>query len=509
MAMPLSETYLMTSAAAATLAAAPLGRLVPHQAAPSDVRAFAMLDQVTRPLRHSGRVLLDSDGKMTLYRPGMPPAGQVVPQGAGFTGNLGQGPLAKALGDLSPLRRLLPFARGVAQERVVTFLDGNGKTRCRLTIRVLTGTDGEAAVVSMHRLRGYGKAAKALRDALLDAGGVTLEPERLVQRLFPSEAGCAARPVPALAPDDRAFEAAVALIAAQLDIARQREAGIIADHDSEFLHDYRVALRRIRSVLGLCKGVLSEEQTGLLKQRVSGLMDVTGQLRDLDVYLLDRQSDYDRLPASLHAGLDAKFTLLARARSTARARLVRHLRSPEYAVEMSALSDLFRRRVGLEAGPHADMPALRYARRLIWKRYRRIAGLAATIGTQSTDDDIHALRIECKKLRYLMEFFAPLFDRDQFRTLLRPLKSLQDSLGLVNDCAVQQASLQEFLRGLGKKADNRQLDVAQSIGALTAMLYRQQSEERDRALECLAAFAARDIRRRFQTLFDRPGKDAA
>jgi len=67
-------------------------------------------------------------------------------------------------------------------------------------------------------------------------------------------------------------------------IARQNEDGIKADYDTEFLHDYRVSLRKVRSVLSLFKG-----ENIALKQAFSDIMKGTNQLRDLDVYLLDKQ----------------------------------------------------------------------------------------------------------------------------------------------------------------------------------------------------------------------------
>ncbi len=499
---PNTETFLMTPAAAEALAAGQLGQLSPSRIAGGESGSFAVLDQVTRPLLRTGRLLLETATGLTLLRPGSEAVELPGPRPGPFVGGFPEGELKKALGDLSPLRSLLPFGTGTARDQTLVFVDAEAKARCRMQIRILTAAVGAAvALVTLRPLRGYDKAFAALRAKVLAGNGESLEAARLFARLFPDQPVHDMRPALSLAPCDRAFDAAVTIVAAHLPAARASEAGVIADHDSEFLHDYRVALRRIRSVLGLFKGVLTDDQSADLKRRLAKLMAPTGRLRDLDVYLLERQSYYDRLPASLHGGLDAKFALLTRARAAERARLARHLRSPAYEAEIAALCDLFRHRVGLTPGPRADEPALDYACALIWKRYRRIGRLAAAIVPQTGDEEVHALRIECKKLRYLMESFAPLFGKEEFRALLRPLKALQDNLGLVNDCAVQQASLQEFLRGLGRKGDRLQLDVAQSVGALTAVLHRQQVEERARTLESLAGFTGKDVERRFRSLF--------
>ncbi|MCX8955640.1 CHAD domain-containing protein, partial [Ruegeria sp. NA] len=77
-------------------------------------------------------------------------------------------------------------------------------------------------------------------------------------------------------------EVAAKIIQTYLRVARQNEEGVIADIDTEFLHDYRVSLRKIRSVISLFKSVLSVAQTAELKRVFSDLMTRTVPLRDLD-----------------------------------------------------------------------------------------------------------------------------------------------------------------------------------------------------------------------------------
>ena len=56
------------------------------------------------------------------------------------------------------------------------------------------------------------------------------------------------------------------------------EPGIIGDYDTEFLHDYRVALRKVRSVLSLFQGVYSAKDTERLKLAVADVMKSTNKL---------------------------------------------------------------------------------------------------------------------------------------------------------------------------------------------------------------------------------------
>jgi CHAD domain-containing protein len=503
MSGPAQDCFLLEPAAADALVTTPIGPLLPAVTEAGAEAAFAALDDFDHSLRRSGRLLLQADGLVALLLAD----GSVLSQPGACRGLgasvLPDGPVKAALADLSPLRSLLEIGTGRMNRITTAFLDDEGKSQARAHLLALDAGTG-VAIATLQGLRGYPRALADLRAQALACGGVPLAMDSLYLRLFPDLSAYEAKPAVDLRADQSAHEAACDIIAAYIPVARANEGGIIADHDSEFLHDYRIALRKIRSVLSLFRGVFDPDQTADLKARFSRLMAATGRLRDLDVYLLERQTYHDLLPKSLHAGLDAKFALLTTERKAAKARLVQHLRHDAYANEIAALADLFADRTALLPGPNAALPARAFACTLIWKRYRKICRIAQVLGPDTDDAEVHGLRIECKKLRYLMEFFAPLFPKDEFRALLRPLKALQDNLGLVNDCAVQQANLQLFVHGTGKRGRKVSLDVAQSVGALTAVLHRRQIEERARTGASLAQFTSPQTARIFRGLFHAP-----
>jgi CHAD domain-containing protein len=505
MSRPARDCFLLEPAAAEALVTTAAGPLLPVATPTGAEATFVALDDFDQSLRRSGRLLLEADGSVALIQAD----GSVLSQPGACQGlpatGLPAGPVRAALADLSPLRSLLVVGTGRMHRATAAFLDDERKSQARAHLLSLdAGTGTSATIVTLQGLRGYPRALADLRARTLACTGVPLAIDSLYLRLFPDLSAYEAKPAVDLRDSQTAFEAACNIIAAYIPVARANEGGIIADHDSEFLHDYRIALRKIRSVLSLFRGVFDPDQTADLKARFSRLMAATGRLRDLDVYLLERHTYHDLLPQSLHAGLDAKFALLTNERRVAKARLVQHLRHDAYANEIAALGDLFANRVALLPGPNAAQPARAFACTLIWKRYRRICRIAQVLGPDTDDAGVHGLRIECKKLRYLMEFFGPLFPKDEFRALLRPLKALQDNLGLVNDCAVQQANLQLFLRGTGKRGRKVSLDVAQSVGALTAVLHRRQIEERARTGASLAQFTNPQTARIFRGLFHAP-----
>lgn len=500
-----TECLVLDLAGAEALSASPLGLLTPLRMQDDAASGFVALDDFDQSLRRSGRLLVESNGTVLL----MQADGSVLSQpgtgqGASVTG-LPEGAVKTALADLSPLRSLLPVGRGRLRRGTVAFIDDEGKSRARVHLLRFDKTGGDSvALVTLQALHGYPRAIADLRAQALASGGRTLDMDSLFLRLFPDQTAYDAKPAVDLRAEQTAFDAAGNIIAAYIPVARVNEAGIVADLDSEFLHDYRIALRKIRSVLSLFRGVYDSDQTADLKARFSRLMAPTGRLRDLDVYLLEEQTYVDLLPKIMQAGLKAKFAMLACERKAARARLTQHLVHESYLQEIAALAGLFESRTALLPGPNATQPARAFACALIWKRYRKICRIAQGITPDTDETEVHGLRIECKKLRYLMEFFGPLFPRDEFRSLVKPLKALQDNLGLVNDCAVQQANLQLFMHGRGKRGKAVSLDVAQSVGALTAVLYRRQIEERARTGTSLAQFTSPKTSRIFRGLFHAP-----
>ncbi len=459
---------------------------------------FAILDDFDQSLRRSQRLLIESGGWFELW----PAEGPVLRQPAeaeGFAARFAEGPVKAALKDLSPLRRLSRTGVGELRRGELALTEDSGEVRARAGLLLFSGT-GEGLLAALPE--GEGKALKALEEGLAALGAEPLRRGDPARRLHPELAPYQAKPEAPIDPDARAFDAASDIVAACLPVLRANEAGIVADLDTEHLHDHRVALRRIRSVLSLFKDVYDADQTGDLKARFSALMAPTGPLRDLDVYLLEREAFYAMAPEALHEGLDEMFELFARERAAEQARLAEFLRSPAWLEEMTALEALFRDREGLKPGPDADHGAWALACELIWGRYRKIRRTGAKLIHEAPDEEIHKLRIHCKKLRYLMEFFAPLFPAKPFADLLKPLKTLQEALGVFNDASVQQASLRRFVEGLeAKGAHHGGLGVALSVGALISVLHHRQLAERSRIAESFVRFASRETQNAFRELF--------
>lgn len=499
-------SYTLPPAAVATLLSDPVGKLRPNTQEDAPER-FALLDTFDHAVTRRHPALIETAETLHLLCADGSWMTQSLKPRVRFVADLPDGPVRRPLEAQGIRRSLQPLCEGTAVRGMAAFVDDEGKTHVRLHLLTMHADAGPAVtLLTLSGLRGYEKALERLRTRIETLGGTPVQ--SLLPMLAPDAQPFVSRPAITITATDRAFDTATNIIAAHLPLARQNEQGVLDDLDTEFLKHYRVALRKVRSVLSLFKGVYGDSQTDHLKAEFSNVMAVTGRLRDLDVYLHDRQSWYDKVPPEMHGGLDRMFALFAKERKRELSRLRRHLRSGAYAARIARLEKLFRKRSALQKGPKAKMPVGDFAARLIWKRYRKICGIAAGITELTPDDDVHELRIQCKKLRYLMEFFTPLYGEAELKPLIKALKKLQTTLGNFNDCSVQQDSLKAFVARLGPDTPDA-IEIAQSVGALVAVLHQKQLEERARVTERFAAFNSPVVQAQFETLFHAPHSDPA
>ena len=481
-----------------------LGKLKLQYQNDEEALPFELLDCFDQSIRKSEQALIFTKNRLMLLQQDGTILTQAAVEASGFIANQSDGPVKTALSFVSPLRRILVVGRGTLSYIQVNAVDNENKTHVRAHLRTFQakGLDAQMTFATLQALRGYDSALNLMRQKI-DQLGYKVEQDisTMYNRLIAGYQPYNPKPVIAISREELAFQAANDIIKTYIEVARLNEPGIIADVDSEFLHDYRVSLRKIRSVVSLFKGVYSDEQTQTLKQAFSDLMSPTGRLRDLDVYLLDREHYFELLPESLHEGLDILFNVFEIERNDQLKMITAHLKSPAYNDSIKGLLTLFTGSGKLQVGANADHSAYLYACELIWKRYRKVCKIARAIDPTTADSEVHDLRIHCKKLRYLMEFFSPIFPAKTIKGLIKALKLLQDNLGLFNDYSVQQVSLQSFILSHTSKNRKQDLSIAKSVGALIAMLHQKQLEERAKVISNFKIFDSLTTQQQFQKLF--------
>ena len=460
-----------------------------------------ILDTFDNEIRLSKRILLQTGQALLLINLAN---GRIVEQQPGstwsFLPELEDGPVAGSLKGVSRLRAFMVVSRLKIRRDMGLILDDEGKTRARLHIVSFFRKKRSLQIGITQSLRGYERAHADLKGWLIKIGAHPCrDVGEMYSRLGIKSKNYSAKPGISLASEDPIKDSATTIIHTYIDVARQNETGVVADYDTEFLHDYRVSFRKVRSVLSLFKGVYGAEQTAQLKQEFADLMKQTNRLRDLDVYLLGRDDYFQMVPESSHGGLRILFDAISKERVEEHKKVCKMIKRKSYRRQIDGWVDLYAGG-NLTSGSKAMKSSNQYLAGLILKRYRKVCRIAGGIDKTTADEVVHELRIHCKKLRYLMEFSLPLFSKKKVKILIRALKVLQDNLGRFNDYSVQQVSLGMFMSGQamsGKKS----LKVAESIGALTAMLYQLQYRERNLVMENFAHFDSEKIHASFIELF--------
>lgn len=223
------------------------------------------------------------------------------------------------------------------------------------------------------------------------------------------------------------------------------EAGLLAGRDPEYLHQVRVAMRRLRACFSLFGSVLPQAMFAPIRDQLHAQNTVLGRARDWDVFV------HEMLRAlRAQRAEDAAVTAFAR-------RCVRLGR-----VQLRAAQDV----VAAQAWQRLWLEFGRLLADAAWQQGRPalaepLGGFAATVlqqraaavkkrGKQRRELDAagrHRLRIAAKKLRYAAEFFAALYPKRRVRPYVRSLAAMQDVLGALNDAATLLRLLPEALSG--------------------------------------------------------------
>ncbi len=238
-----------------------------------------------------------------------------------------EGLLAERLHEVTAGRLLLPVvhARRSGQSWVAT---GHGAA-----VHVVLeewafrrpGGDRRQVRVRVLRLTGAGEAAREaeiLATTLRDLHGLRVAPgdhfSAGLARLGLSPPGAPTPEALQPAPDEPLAEAVRKIFARQAFKMAANAAGTRADLDPEFLHDLRVATRRARAALRLCRGLVLARPAKRLQRELSWIGGLLGEVRDLDVFLARLSAHLPRAQAGTAAAGRLLGRLLER-RAAARA----------------------------------------------------------------------------------------------------------------------------------------------------------------------------------------------
>lgn len=245
--------------------------------------------------------------------------------------------------------------------------------------------------------------------------------------------------------DMNASQAFTAVCLACINHLQANQHGVIHGEDPEYLHQARVAMRRLHSVLDAFRPLAPRAMIEPLAKSVRQLTRALGPARDWDVFAAQTLGAVvAQFPG--HRGLAALVRASDRLRDEANRSARRALASRRAQVLLLELGGWLAAQPWLAADSDKaqrawQAPVREHAGGVLERYHRRALKRGRRIGSASLPR-LHRLRIATKRLRYAAGFFGLLYARNRVKPMLVALNELQDLLGSINDCACAPALIE-------------------------------------------------------------------
>jgi len=261
---------------------------------------------------------------------------------------------------------------------------------------------------------------------------------------------------PELAKELSAHEAFIRVMQSCVAHLQANEEGAARGADPEFVHQLRVALRRLRSALSIFSDLAPKEKTLPIREELRWLTAELDGARNWDVFVGETLPPIvASFPA--HEGLvwlEARSAEIRQQHNVRARDAIASRRYQKLLLNLGAWLCTQPWRDTAEVNAKIGPPVVGFAAGVLQKRHRQLRKRGKHIATLSPPER-HAVRIAAKKLRYAAEFFLSLYPRKQPRAYIAALSGLQDVLGALNDATTTIALLQEIIN-VEENDDSRQ-----------------------------------------------------
>lgn len=298
---------------------------------------------------------------------------------------------------------------------------------------------------------------------LLQAAPLHIEPRSKAERGYTLCGAVSPSPIksirPTIAQDQSTGEAWNAVLQAALVQLSANVPGFLENaHDIEYLHQLRVALRRLHTGVQLAESLGQETLTW--ERPLRELMHALNPARDWDVF------QHEILPGILpilaaqvqHTTTgDDTFTVLQNAATQARQRAQALLLQPAFT---QLILDIGRSLLTISVDTHSRGTGT-WAAAILEQRWQKLRKRCHGFSGLNPSER-HLARIAAKKMRYSAEAFAPLYEKKQTTPFITALAALQDELGVEND----RYKAMQLLNELPKKNTTIAFQLGQLSGTL-------------------------------------------
>jgi len=244
------------------------------------------------------------------------------------------------------------------------------------------------------------------------------------------------------------------------------DAGIVRDDDDEYIHQARVAMRRIRSAIKLFSPVLPMSFVNQWNVVWRDLANELGDARNWDVFCHELLPQLkEAFPNNSEIDQLEKFAF--QQRTEAHAKAVASFGGRAYSVKLISFAEAVmslhthpevknRQKMVLDSQntpePIVEEDTQQFATRLLKRRHRRF--MREVLVPNRNLEESHLLRLDLKKLRYSFDFFMELYPKKRISRYMKSLARAQELLGQMNDLATAETLLSSRNHG--------QIDIAQA-----------------------------------------------
>lgn len=402
------------------------------------------------------------------------------------------------------IRALLAIGTVECEASQFNILDEDGGIAARLTIEEFALLNNRLTLLPN---KGYEKFTKAIAETLANDFNLTETNKPLLLDILQLQGrrpkDYSAKISLDLVAESPADEACKVIFNPLLRVIKLNEQGVIADIDSEFLHDFRVAVRKTRVGLNLLKTIVPDERLMEHREFFNWLGQISGETRDVDVYLLNFEDYKNQLPKDNRQSINPLQTFLTAKKTKLHKQLAQKLQSKKYKTGLTKWQTFVTAATNLGTNESHSPETKLFADQKIWQLYKRVIKQAEAIDRDSPPEALHRLRKSAKKLRYVLEFFQSLYPAKPMEKSLDHVKALQDVLGDYQDVAMQQIRLQQFSEEMQKI--NTPTKTFLAMGFLINDFESRKRKTKDRFAVQFEKFQKTENRATYEKLF-KPSK---
>jgi len=222
-------------------------------------------------------------------------------------------------------------------------------------------------------------------------------------------------------------------------------------HDVEALHNFRVAIRKVRAILGSFRGVMSKSVRKSTNTTLSQVMQQTNKKRDNDVAVMTFTQLRDESPKALREPITLILDFYQKREKKLTKKLAKLIGSDE-------VQDMLEMILAIKVEDRlfkkvANQPIILTALEVVKNHFDMIVKSGEKIDMSSDDNVYHKIRIAFKKLRYTLDLLTFMTDESKMELFLTDLKSIQTTLGDMHDIQIQRSEIEKIMLNFGENKE--------------------------------------------------------